>query len=107
MTSSITIINDTGCGWCYGASPVFDALVASGAKVEVLHKHLFAGHNAPRLAVGKGTMIAKADAQIAALTGQVLSEAYTTNILRSTSEVLAADHTAFYGRPEQISATLF
>ncbi|WP_282154123.1 hypothetical protein [Ruegeria atlantica] len=47
-----TYIYDTYCGWCYGAAPVIDALIESGADVTVMHRHLFQGANAYRMGDG-------------------------------------------------------
>ncbi len=89
-----TIIYDTYCGWCYGAAPIFDALVDSGAQVDVLHRHLFQGPLAYRMSEGKGALVMKADARIHALTGQEFTTAYKTNVVLSDSEVLASHYTA-------------
>ena len=91
---SFTIIYDTYCGWCYGAAPIFDALVGSGAQVEVLHRHLFDGPRAVRMADGKGALVLQADARIHALTGQEFSAVYTRNVVQSQAEVLASGLTA-------------
>ena len=88
------IIYDTYCGWCYGAAPIFDALLHSGANVEVLHRHLFQGENAPRMRDGKGDYIVGMDARIAQLTGQNFSEIYTQNVIRSKVEVLDSSYSA-------------
>ncbi|MEM9279766.1 MAG: DsbA family protein [Pseudomonadota bacterium] len=88
------IIYDTYCGWCYGAAPVFDALVASGANVEVLHRHLFQGPLAVRMADGKGAHVLKADARIGELTGQEFSKKYTENVVLSDTEILESGYTA-------------
>ncbi|WP_342076990.1 DsbA family protein [Yoonia sp. SS1-5] len=89
-----TIIYDTYCGWCYGAAPVFDALVATGADVEVLHRHLFQGPLAYRMSEGKGALVLKADARIHALTGQEFSDVYKKNVVLSDTEILASHYTA-------------
>jgi len=89
-----TIIYDTYCGWCYGAAPIFDALLATGAEVEVLHRHLFQGALAYKMSEGKGALVLKADARIHALTGQPFSETYRENVVLSETEVLASALTA-------------
>jgi len=94
MPRKFTIIYDTYCGWCYGAAPVFDALLDTGAEVEVLHRHLFQGSNAPKMSEGKGDYILKADAQIAALTGQTFSQTYAKKVVMSGTEVLESGYTA-------------
>ncbi|MDG3085069.1 DsbA family protein [Vibrio hannami] len=92
--SKFIIIYDTYCGWCYGAAPVFDALIRYGAEVELLHRHLFEGENAPRMTEGKGEYVLKADAKIKELTGQTFSKAYNENIVRSDSEILDSTYSA-------------
>ncbi len=82
------IVYDTFCGWCYGAAPVFDAIVGAGENVEVLHRHLFEGAAAPRMSEGKGDQILRLIPQVEALTGQSFSEAFKTNIARSQTEIL-------------------
>ena len=89
------IIYDTYCGWCYGAAPVFDVLVESDAKIEVLHRHLFQGDNAPRMRDGKGDYIVSMDARIAELTGQHFNEVYTRNVIRSDDEILDSSYSAY------------
>lgn len=88
------IIYDTYCGWCYGAAPMFDALVESGAEVEVLHRKLFCKPNTPKLSEGKGALIIEADAKIAALTGQPFSQNYIDNVVLSDKEILDSSFTA-------------
>jgi len=88
------IIYDTYCGWCYGAAPMFDALVESGVEVEVLHRNLFRDLNRPRLSDGKGAAIIESDAKIAALTGRHFSQSYIDGVVLSQSEVLDSTYTA-------------
>ncbi len=87
-TEKTVIIYDTFCGWCYGAAPVFDAVVKAGDNVEVLHRHLFEGAGAPRMSDGKGEQILQTIPQIEALTGQEFSQAFKDKIARSPTEVL-------------------
>lgn len=84
----IVVIYDTYCGWCYGAGPVFDALVDSDANVEVLHRHLFEGDAAPKMSEGKGAQILQLIPQVEGLTGQKFSDAFKTNVAGSDTEVL-------------------
>lgn len=86
----IVIIYDTFCGWWYGAAPVFDAIVDTDSKVEVLHRHLFQGDSMHRMSEGKGAQILKIIPRIEALTGQIFADAYKTNIAESETEVLAS-----------------
>lgn len=92
--TKFTIIYDTYCGWCYGAAPVFDALLDTGVEVDVLHRHLFQGPLAYRMNAGKGALVLKADARIHQLTGQEFSDTYKENVVLSDTEVLASDLTA-------------
>ncbi len=88
------IIYDTYCGWCYGAAPIFDALVATGTKVEALHRHLFQDPLAYKMSEGKGAQVLVADARINELTGQPFSETYRENVVLSDTEVLNSQFTA-------------
>ncbi|MES0812662.1 DsbA family protein [Roseibium sp. SCPC15] len=89
-----TIVYDTYCGWCYGAHPVFAALLNSASRVEVLHRYLFQGVNAHRMADGFGAMAWSYDQRIASLTAQPFSQAYRDNVLGSEAEVLESGLTA-------------
>lgn len=82
------IIYDTFCGWCYGAAPVFDAILDAGENVEVFHRHLFEGRAAPRMSEGKGEQILTLIPQVEALTGQTFSQSFKDKIARSQTEVL-------------------
>lgn len=88
------VIYDTYCGWCYGAAPIFDALAASGAEIEPLHRHLFQGPRAYKMSAGKGEQVLKADARIADLTGQEFSQRYIDNVVLSDTQVLESKYTA-------------
>lgn len=92
--TKIIIIYDTYCGWCYGAAPLFDALVATGAKVQALHRQLFQGPLAYRMSEGKGAAILIADARIEELTGQPFSDRYRANVVVSATEVLDSRYSA-------------
>lgn len=89
-----TYIYDTYCGWCYGAAPVLQALAGQGAEIAVLHRHLFQGANAHRMADGFGRAAMEYDRRIAALSGQEFSAAYVDNVLKSPTEVLESGLTA-------------
>lgn len=84
----LIVIYDTYCGWCYGAAPVFDALLETDAEIEVLHRHLFQGISSPQMNEGKGAQILKTIPHVEALTGQVFGEAFKTNIAGSETEIL-------------------
>ncbi len=90
----IVVIYDTFCGWCYGAAPVFDALVDTNADVEVLHRHLFQAPYAPKMSDGKGAQILQTTPHVEALTGQIFSQAFKNKIARSETEVLESGLTA-------------
>ncbi len=83
-----TVVYDTFCGWSYGAAAVLRALASSGARVEVIHRHLFEGDNAPLLAEGYGSRMEVFDARIASLTGVEYSDRYASDVRGSTTEVL-------------------
>lgn len=89
-----TVIYDTYCGWCYGAAPVLEALVATGAEVETLHRQLFSGANAHKMADGFGAQAIQIDGRIGELSGQTFSPEYIENILRSKTEILDSKLTA-------------
>ncbi len=88
------IVYDTYCGWCYGAAPVLEALAGSGADVEVLHRYLFKGANAHRMADGFGEYARRYDAEIARLTGRIFSQTYMDSVLGSETEVVESGLTA-------------
>lgn len=91
----ITIIYDTYCGWCHGAADVFDTIEASGAEVEVLHRHLFEGDYRPKMSDGKGEQIVEhLIPRIEALTGQTFTQAYKDKIAMSPTEELASGYSA-------------
>lgn len=89
-----TIVYDTVCGWCYGAARVLEAMVDSGARIQLLHRYLFQGNNAPQLADGYATFMTKADARIAQLTGAQFSDAYARHVRNSPTEQLESGYTA-------------
>jgi putative protein-disulfide isomerase len=89
-----TYIYDTYCGWCYGASPVIDALIESGVDVTMMHRHLFRGPHAHRMGDGFGKLALQYDRRIQQLTGQKFSDAYVENILGNPNEVLESGLTA-------------
>ncbi|MEM9632854.1 MAG: DsbA family protein [Pseudomonadota bacterium] len=89
-----TIVYDTYCGWCYGAHPVFTALLESSHKVEVLHRYLFQGANTHRMAEGFADMAWSYDQRIASLTAQPFTQQYRDNVLGSKSELLESGLTA-------------
>lgn len=89
-----TLIYDTYCGWCYGATPILISLAQSGAKVKALHRYLFQGANAHKMSDGFGHYAEQIDQRIAQLTGQPFSDAYVQRLLHSETEVLESALTA-------------
>lgn len=89
-----TIVYDTLCGWSYGAAEVLEAMVGSGAKVDVAHRYLFQGDNAPLLKDGYSKFMTKADARISELSGAVYTDTYAANVRDSPTEQLESGLTA-------------
>lgn len=78
----ITYLFDPLCGWCYGASPVIEKLVAhTGIALQLSPVGLFAGEGAFAMNDGFAAHVREADARIARMTGQVFSPAYYSNVL--------------------------
>lgn len=73
---------------------MLEALAGSGADVEVLHRYLFKGTNAHRMADGFGEYARRYDAEIARLTGRIFSQTYMDRILGSVTEVVESGLTA-------------
>ncbi|MCT7373766.1 DsbA family protein [Chelativorans salis] len=92
--TQFTYIYDTYCGWCYGASNVIGALIDSGAEVQLMHRHLFQGPNAHRMADGFGQTALQYDRRIAGLTGMEFSQRYADNVLLNAEEILDSSKTA-------------
>lgn len=92
--TQFTYIYDTYCGWCYGASKVIGALIDSGAEVRLMHRHLFQGPNAHRMADGFGQTALQYDRRIAGLTGIEFSQRYADNVLLNAEEILDSGLTA-------------
>lgn len=84
MTGAIqlTYLFDPLCGWCYGASPVIEKLVAHpDIALQLSPVGLFAGEGAFAMNDGFAAHVREADARIARMTGQVFSPAYYSNVL--------------------------
>lgn len=80
----LTYLFDPLCGWCYGASPVVEALAATpGLQVEYLPTGLFSGAGARMLDAPFAAYAWQNDQRIAALTGQVFSPTYRAQVLES------------------------
>lgn len=82
MTSAtFTYLFDPLCGWCYGAAPAIARLRGmAGVTLKALPVGLFAWEQGVPLATMRDH-IRPADARIAALTGQVFSEAYFERVV--------------------------
>ena len=82
----LTYLFDPLCGWCYGASPMLENLVARpDLDIEFVATGLFAGAGARPMDDGFAAFAWSNDQRIARLSGQIFSEAYRRNVL--------ADHT--------------
>lgn len=84
-----TYLFDPLCGWCYGASPMIEKLVARPElDIECVATGLFAGAGARPMDDGFAAFAWTNDQRIARLSGQVFSEAYRRNVL--------GDHTRLF-----------
>ena len=85
MTASLHYLYDPLCGWCYGAAPGLRALTkAEGLPPLTLHPTgLFAGRGARPMDRHFAAYAWSNDQRIAALTGQIFSEAYRAGPLAS------------------------
>ncbi len=91
MAGKIRLIylHDPLCGWCYGASPMLEGLVARpDLAVALVATGLFAGAGARPMDDGFAAFAWTNDQRIARQTGQVFSDAYRRNIL--------GDHSRFF-----------
>lgn len=80
---------DPLCGWCYGASPMIAALAAQpGVALEPVPVGLFAGAGAFRMSPAFRQHVVAADERIAAVSGQVFSDAYRENVLGAKDGVV-------------------
>lgn len=81
-TRTVTYLFDPLCGWCYGASRAIASLREIGdLALELLPTGLFSGAGARPLDEGFAAHAWAADQRIRALTGQVFSERYRTDVL--------------------------
>ncbi|MGB1237441.1 MAG: DsbA family protein [Pseudomonadales bacterium] len=94
QATSFTLIYDTYCGWCYGAAPIFKALLDSGAQFNCYHLQLFHGANALPLDKASAARIASYDRRIAALTAQPFGEPYFKRVLGSEAQPIDSGLTA-------------
>lgn len=80
----LTYLFDPLCGWCYGASPVIQALAAHpGVQLEYLPTGLFSGAGARVLDASFAAYAWANDQRIASLTGLDFSPAYRSQVLDS------------------------
>ncbi len=80
----LTYLFDPLCGWCYGASPTLERLLAQeDISVELVPTGLFAGAGAFPMNADFAAHAWDADQRIAKLTGQRFTEAYRTQVLEN------------------------
>ena len=97
MTNSlVTYLFDPLCGWCYGATPMVDRLLASGLRVEMLPTGLFSGAGARPMDDGFAAHAWANDQRIERLTGQPFTQAYRHNVLNVRGTLLDS-HAATLG----------
>ncbi|NUS18227.1 MAG: DsbA family protein [Mesorhizobium sp.] len=86
--TTVTYLFDPLCGWCYGATPMLDRLVASGVALELLPTGLFSGSGARPMDAGFAAHAWANDQRIERLSGQVFSQAYLDNVLNVRGTLL-------------------
>ncbi|RWF43344.1 MAG: DsbA family protein [Mesorhizobium sp.] len=86
--SDVTYLFDPLCGWCYGATPMLDKLMASGVRVELLATGLFSGAGARPMDEGFAAHAWANDQRIERLTGQPFTQAYQRNVLNVRGTLL-------------------
>ena len=82
--------HDPLCGWCYAVTPMVDAIVGAGIKVELHGGGLW--ETPGSLAPSKRAYIRQSDARIADLTGVTFGHAYIDGLLADAD-------TVFWSRP--------
>lgn len=81
-TRTVTYLFDPLCGWCYGASPAIASLSdVEDLVLEMVPTGLFSGAGARPLDEGFAAYAWANDQRIHALTGQIFSERYRTDVL--------------------------
>ncbi|WP_259782422.1 DsbA family protein [Aestuariispira ectoiniformans] len=84
MTDAMILyLFDPLCGWCYGAAPMLDKVVAQGVSVEAVPTGLFAGPGARPLDAGFADYAWSQDQRIAQISGQEFTKAYVENVLQA------------------------
>ncbi len=80
--TSLLVIHDPFCGWCYGAKPLPRAVADSGVMpVSFVHRALFAEDNAMVNSPALSEKIRQFDARIAAMAGVPFSDVYRARLL--------------------------
>ena len=80
----LTYLFDPLCGWCYGALPALEMLLAQeDISVEPVPTGLFTDAGAFPMNAGFAAHAWEADQRIAKLTGQPFTEAYRTKVLEN------------------------
>lgn len=80
-TGTLIALVDPLCGWCWGAAPAFEKIVAAGLTLEIVCSGLFIGDRemTPEFA----DYAWQNDQRIALMTGQIFSRAYNEKVLRN------------------------
>lgn len=85
---TVIYLFDPLCGWCYGAAPMLDKLLANGVQVEALPMGLFSGSGARVLDDGFAAHAWSNDQRIARLSGQKFTKAYVEKVLKARDSVV-------------------
>ena len=89
---TLHFIMDPQCGWCYAAAPLIDALAELPTiNVKTYGGGLFSGAHKRPLSADFRQQIITMDKRITALTGQVFSQTYYSNLFDDRQRVLDSD----------------
>jgi putative protein-disulfide isomerase len=95
MAKSMTTVHyimDPQCGWCYAAAPLLDALESIADLPIKLHGGgLFAGARKGPVSTEFRQYMRATDHKIMALTGQVFSERYTSQLLADPARIVDSE----------------
>ncbi len=111
-TIRLQYLFDPLCGWCYASAPALAGLSATFPSLLELHlSGLFSGAGSRALTSEFGDYAWSNDQRIAAMTGQVFSEAYRKNVLQASgvrfdSEILSRALTAIAAIDSRLEAGL-
>ncbi|MEO7032392.1 MAG: DsbA family protein [Polyangiaceae bacterium] len=84
-TTSVTVLYDPLCGWCYGATPALRCLHAdSGVRLELAPTGLFSGDGARTMDAGLAEYAWANDQRIEQLSEQRFSKRYRDHVLGAT-----------------------